>query len=107
MDCEARILVTADGVWRGEKHLALKSICDQAMEKCSKNGHNVEHCFVVSHLNRVTSPSGSNHYQNKVRIKKISIQKKARIKKLSIQNKARIKKFPYKTFVQLFKQIIF
>lgn len=58
MDCNARVLITADGVWRGEKHLALKSICDQAMEKCAKSGHNVEHCIVVSHLGRVTSPAG-------------------------------------------------
>ncbi|XP_017768260.1 PREDICTED: acetyl-coenzyme A synthetase [Nicrophorus vespilloides] len=58
IDCQARALITADGVWRGEKYLALKSICDQAMDKCAKNGHNVEVCFVVSHLERVTAPSG-------------------------------------------------
>lgn len=68
MDCQARVLVTADGVWRGEKHLALKNICDQAMEKCARNGHNVEHCVVVSHLGRVTSPTGVQQNQsNKVR----------------------------------------
>lgn len=65
MDCQARILVTADGVWRGEKHLPLKSICDQAMQKCSKNGFNIECCVVVSHLGRVTSPL-RDHYQKKV-----------------------------------------
>ncbi|KAF2906076.1 hypothetical protein ILUMI_00103 [Ignelater luminosus] len=64
MDCQARVLVTADGVWRGEKHLALKSICDQAMDKCAKNGHNVEHCIVVSHLGRVTSPTGVQQNQS-------------------------------------------
>lgn len=67
MDCEARVLLTADGVWRGEKHLALKSICDQAMDKCSKSGHNVEYCIVVSHLSRVTCPTNE-YYTKKVRI---------------------------------------
>lgn len=57
IDCEAKILVTADGVWRGEKFLGLKAICDQAMDKCARNGHNVECCIVVSHLCRVTSPT--------------------------------------------------
>lgn len=55
-DCQAKVLVTADGVWRGEKPLALKAICDQAMEKSAKNGHNIETCVVVAHLNRVTHP---------------------------------------------------
>ncbi|XP_066249868.1 acetyl-coenzyme A synthetase [Euwallacea similis] len=58
LDCEARFIVTADGVWRGEKLLHLKSICDQAMTKCANEGHNVETCVVVSHLERVSSPKG-------------------------------------------------
>ncbi|XP_022907685.1 acetyl-coenzyme A synthetase [Onthophagus taurus] len=57
IDCGAKVLITADGVWRGEKFLQLKSICDQAMEKCSKHGHNVDCCVVVQHLCRVTSPN--------------------------------------------------
>lgn len=56
-DCQAKILLTADGAWRGEKPLHLKSICDEAMEKASAMGHNVEKCIVVSHLNRVTPGS--------------------------------------------------
>ncbi|KAG5883509.1 hypothetical protein JTB14_013936 [Gonioctena quinquepunctata] len=64
-DCEARVLVTADGAWRGEKLLHLKAICDQAMVKCSQKGHNVETCVVVSHLGRVTSPLGTEHRSNK------------------------------------------
>lgn len=55
-DCKARVLITADGVFRGEKPLALKEICDHAMEKAEQNGHHVETCIVVSHLERVTSP---------------------------------------------------
>ncbi|XP_056632408.1 acetyl-coenzyme A synthetase [Diorhabda carinulata] len=65
LDCEARVLVTADGAWRGEKLLHLKAICDQAMIKCSQKGHNVESCVVVAHLGRVTSPQGSVYNSNK------------------------------------------
>lgn len=68
MDCEARVLVTADGAWRGEKLLKLKAICDQAMAKCAQKGHNVETCIVVSHLERVTSPLGTQHKRNKVSV---------------------------------------
>lgn len=53
-DCKAKILLTADGAWRGEKLLNLKAICDEALEKCQEHGHNVEKCIVVSHINRVT-----------------------------------------------------
>lgn len=66
LDCEARVLVTTDGVWRGEKLLSLKSICDQAMNRCSLKGHNVETCIVVSHLERVTSPTGVQPNRNKI-----------------------------------------
>ncbi|XP_063919747.1 acetyl-coenzyme A synthetase [Zophobas morio] len=58
LDCEACVVVTADGVWRGEKLLSLKNICDQAMNKCAQKGYNVKTCIVVSHLGRVTSPTG-------------------------------------------------
>ncbi|KAJ8979244.1 hypothetical protein NQ317_014608 [Molorchus minor] len=64
LDCEARVLVTADGAWRGEKLLQLKYICDQAMIKCAQKGFNVETCVVVSHLKRVTSPQGIHYKSN-------------------------------------------
>ncbi|CAH2985333.1 unnamed protein product [Chilo suppressalis] len=54
-DCKAKVLVTADGGWRGEKLLVLKNICDEAMQKAkSKHKHEVPLCIVVSHLSRVT-----------------------------------------------------
>lgn len=65
-DCEARVLITADGAWRGEKLLKLKAICDQAMAICSQKGHNIETCVVVSHLERVSSPTGQIYGRNKV-----------------------------------------
>nr|CAH7739874.1 unnamed protein product [Callosobruchus chinensis] len=48
MDCGARVLVTADGAWRGEKLLQLKVICDQAMAKCAQKGHNIDSEIVIS-----------------------------------------------------------
>lgn len=53
-DCQAKILITADGAWRGEKPLHIKVICDEALEKAEKQGHRVDKCIVVSHLKRVT-----------------------------------------------------
>lgn len=52
----AKILLTADGVWRGEKLLNLKKICDQALDKSEQLGHQVEACIVVKHISRVTAP---------------------------------------------------
>ncbi|CAH0545894.1 unnamed protein product [Brassicogethes aeneus] len=65
LDCEARVLITSDGVWRGEKLLQLKNICDQSMARCAQKGHNVETCIVVSHLQRVTAPNGTQIKTNK------------------------------------------
>ncbi|ETN61069.1 acetyl-coa synthetase [Anopheles darlingi] len=53
-DCQAKVLITADGAWRGEKVLHLKEICDIALDKAEELGHRVETCIVVSHINRVT-----------------------------------------------------
>ncbi|KAL0902548.1 hypothetical protein ABMA27_000390 [Loxostege sticticalis] len=54
-DCKAKVLVTADGAWRGEKLLVLKNICDEALGKAkAKHNHDVSLCIVVSHLGRVT-----------------------------------------------------
>uniref|UniRef100_A0A3B4U1K2 Acetyl-coenzyme A synthetase n=1 Tax=Seriola dumerili TaxID=41447 RepID=A0A3B4U1K2_SERDU len=38
MDAQSSVLVTADGVYRGEKLINLKQIADEAMEKCRENG---------------------------------------------------------------------
>ncbi|KAJ8928991.1 hypothetical protein NQ314_018348, partial [Rhamnusium bicolor] len=62
LDCQARVLVTVDGVWRGEKLLQLKTICDQAMARCAQKGHNVETCIVVAHLGRTPMIDGRDVY---------------------------------------------
>lgn len=55
-DCKAKVLVTADGAWRGTKLLNLKDTCDDAMEKAkTKYNHTVNMCIVVPHLERVTA----------------------------------------------------
>ncbi|XP_003695296.1 acetyl-coenzyme A synthetase [Apis florea] len=56
LDSKSKILITIDGVWRGEKLLLLKTICSEALNKTKKNGHEVECCIVVSHLKRLTNP---------------------------------------------------
>lgn len=60
LDSKAKVLITADGVWRGEKLLLLKTICDDALDKVKKQGHQVESCIVVSHLRRLSAPQGKN-----------------------------------------------
>ncbi|XP_055845640.1 acetyl-coenzyme A synthetase [Episyrphus balteatus] len=64
-DCKAKILLTADGGWRGEKPLYLKAICDIALEKVEEMGHSVEKCIVVSHLKRVT-PCKENYQEEDI-----------------------------------------
>ncbi|XP_073973079.1 acetyl coenzyme A synthase isoform X2 [Rhodnius prolixus] len=54
-DCKCKILLTADYVYRGEKLLRLKEICDQAMKKSQELGHKVEKCIVVKHLPRLSA----------------------------------------------------
>ncbi|KAM4605343.1 acyl-CoA synthetase short chain family member 2 like [Polymixia lowei] len=50
MDAQSSILVTADGVYRGEKLINLKQIADEALEKCrKKSSATVAKCLVVKH----------------------------------------------------------
>lgn len=58
LDSEAKVLITTDGVWRGEKLLLLKNICDEALDKAENQGHRVESCIVVAHLRRLSNPQG-------------------------------------------------
>ncbi|CAH2217831.1 jg2605, partial [Pararge aegeria aegeria] len=54
-DCKAKVLVTSDCAWRGEKLLTLKKTCDEALEIArTKKNHKVDMCIVVAHLKRVT-----------------------------------------------------
>lgn len=46
LDSQCKVLVTADGVYRGTKMVPLKAIADEAMERCAADGHAVSHCVV-------------------------------------------------------------
>lgn len=54
-DCQCKVLITADCVWRGEKLIGLKKICDDTMEKCKQMGHEIKTCIVVNHLPRLAA----------------------------------------------------
>ncbi|XP_065210236.1 acetyl-coenzyme A synthetase [Planococcus citri] len=55
VDSKCKVLVTADCVYRGEKLLNLKKICDTAMDKAKEQGHEVKTCIVVRHLQRLSA----------------------------------------------------
>jgi len=56
LDARARVLVTADGVYRGTKLIHLLEIANSAMEKAAALGCHVEHHICVSHLGRLQCP---------------------------------------------------
>ncbi|EFN83276.1 acetyl-coenzyme A synthetase [Harpegnathos saltator] len=64
LDSKAKVLITTDGVWRGEKLLLLKNICDEALDKAKKQGHQLESCIVVAHLRRLSCPQGKMNVVN-------------------------------------------
>lgn len=64
LDSKAKVLITADGVWRGEKLLCLKEICDAGMDRCKRLGHEVEACVVVRHLPRLSGFQNGNDSTN-------------------------------------------
>ncbi|MEE6464456.1 hypothetical protein FKM82_006263 [Ascaphus truei] len=52
LDSQCAALITADGVFRGEKLINLKQIADEAMERCKEKAQLVvKNCIVVNHLN--------------------------------------------------------
>jgi len=63
-DAGARVLVTADGVFRGTKLIKLLEIANEAMEKAAEDGQVIEHHICVSHLPRLANP-GDNDAQKK------------------------------------------
>lgn len=52
----AKVLVTADGVYRGTKLIRLLDIANQAMDLAAEQGCQVEHHICVSHLGRLANP---------------------------------------------------
>ncbi len=67
IDSECRVLITTDGVMRGEKVVPLKESADAAMDLCSKKGHEVIHSFVVKRTDsNVTMKQGRDKWWHSV-----------------------------------------
>ncbi|MGI2299809.1 acetate--CoA ligase [Candidatus Cardinium hertigii] len=47
---QAKLLITADGTFRGTKFIALKSIATQALIQCKAAAHPLNHCIVLNRL---------------------------------------------------------
>merc|ERR1719341_3126631 len=56
LDAGARVLITADGVYRGTKLIKLLEIANSAMSKAADQGCAVKHHICVSHLGRLATP---------------------------------------------------
>lgn len=50
LDASASVLITADGGFRGQKLVNLKTIVESAVGICAKNGHKLKAAIVVQHL---------------------------------------------------------
>jgi acyl-coenzyme A synthetase/AMP-(fatty) acid ligase len=67
IDAECKILVTADGVYRGKKFIPLKEISDEAVDKCLRLNHKIKNVIVYHHLKcpvraaNMTNGSGNHH----------------------------------------------
>ncbi|KAM9844925.1 acyl-CoA synthetase short chain family member 2 like [Aulostomus maculatus] len=62
IDAHSSVLVTADGVYRGEKLINLKQIADEALETCREKGSSsVAKCLVVRHHALRTKSGASGH----------------------------------------------
>uniref|UniRef100_A0A8C1J179 Acetyl-coenzyme A synthetase n=1 Tax=Cyprinus carpio TaxID=7962 RepID=A0A8C1J179_CYPCA len=64
MDAQCNILVTADGVYRGDKLINLKKIASEALERCKESMAScVQKCVVVKHHAFRTNSDASNKLQ--------------------------------------------
>uniref|UniRef100_A0A8C9X5Y6 Acetyl-coenzyme A synthetase n=1 Tax=Sander lucioperca TaxID=283035 RepID=A0A8C9X5Y6_SANLU len=64
MDAQSSVLVTADGVYRGEKLINLKQIADEALEKCREiASSSVTKCLIVKH-HALRTKSGAAYFMS-------------------------------------------
>uniref|UniRef100_A0A1E1XHF2 Acetyl-coenzyme A synthetase n=1 Tax=Amblyomma aureolatum TaxID=187763 RepID=A0A1E1XHF2_9ACAR len=54
-DAKCKVVITADGVWRGKKLINLKEIVDHAITRAKEQGHEVKQTIVVQHLSTAES----------------------------------------------------
>uniref|UniRef100_A0A915E051 Acetyl-coenzyme A synthetase n=1 Tax=Ditylenchus dipsaci TaxID=166011 RepID=A0A915E051_9BILA len=59
VQAKAKVLVTADGFYRGNKTINLKQLADHAVELCTQQGSSLDHVIVLQHLKRVKTPKGA------------------------------------------------
>ncbi|PAV71787.1 hypothetical protein WR25_10242 isoform A [Diploscapter pachys] len=59
VDANCKVLVTADGFFRGSKTINLKKIADKAVTLSSTDGVKVTSVILLEHLKRVTVPQGA------------------------------------------------
>ncbi|XP_065325627.1 acyl-CoA synthetase short chain family member 2 like isoform X4 [Pelmatolapia mariae] len=60
VDAQSSVLVTSDGVYRGEKLINLKQIATEALEKCRERGSaSVTKCLVIKHHALKTKSGGA------------------------------------------------
>ena len=64
VDAKCRILVTADGVFRGKKFIPLKDISDEAVSKCLRLKHRIENVIVYHHLKCPVKAAGIGNGNN-------------------------------------------
>ena len=62
---KAKLLITADGTFRGTKFIALKSIATEALMQCKAAGHPVNHCMVLNRL-QTTPPIAEIPWNNAI-----------------------------------------
>ncbi|MCB1215613.1 MAG: acetate--CoA ligase, partial [Deltaproteobacteria bacterium] len=55
LDCRADFLLTADGLFRGAKTVALKATADEALKLCQAEGHAIKACLVLKRTNQAIS----------------------------------------------------
>lgn len=55
-DGECTLLITADGTYRGQKLINLKSICDTAINECKQSGLEIVTCIVLKHVTNEDAP---------------------------------------------------
>jgi acetyl-CoA synthetase len=56
VDCKSETLITADGVMRGNKPIALKANADEAMQRAADQGVMVKSCIVYQRLGSLKMP---------------------------------------------------
>uniref|UniRef100_A0A1I8BJ98 acetate--CoA ligase n=1 Tax=Meloidogyne hapla TaxID=6305 RepID=A0A1I8BJ98_MELHA len=66
----SRILITADGCFRGNKLIDLKYLADKAANICTLRGESLDNIIVVEHLKRIRIPEGAQVQEINLKLEK-------------------------------------